>query len=98
MMGKADFWKQAYGEEVLAHDATRRLNVALCERVQQQSELLSKRAEAQLDSDELTAAYHDLCAVLGWAVDDKPATAEMVARAAKAVVKREQMALPHRGD
>lgn len=37
---------------------------------------------------DLTAAYHDLCAVLGWAVDDKPATAEMVARAAKAVAKQ----------
>lgn len=97
-MSNVNFWKQAYGEEVLAHDATRRLNAALCERVHAQSELLSKRAEAQLDSDQLTAAYHDLCAVLCWAVDDKPATAEMVARAAKAVVKREQMALSHRGD
>ena len=51
-----------------------------------------------VESRTLTAAYHDLCAVLGWAVDGKPATAEMVARAAKAVVKREQMALSHRGD
>ena len=87
-MSESDRWLQAYEEEVKAHDVTRKHAMSLAERVHAQAALLSRRAERPEDSGRLTAAYHDLCAVLGWAVDDKPATAEMVARAAKAIVKR----------
>lgn len=67
-------------------------------------QVLGERIAEAIDScvakatGDLTAAYHDLCAVLGWAVDDKPATAEMVARAAKAVVMREQALTKFGGD